>query len=217
MSFCSKCGAQIESANQQFCPNCGEKNQVQPTVSNDTPVINPAPTPIINQPVFGNNPYINQAAQPAFKHPMKWFKFLIYFALIFGAIINFIFGMNYITGGIYFVQTNGQVSAETVYGTFGTGLKVLDIIYGFLLIAISAFGIYTECRLAKYKSNGPLCITILYAVAAGLTIFYDIALLAVTGLNQLTSGTNIFSIVFSVGFVLINYNYFKKRKELFVK
>ena len=46
---------------------------------------------------------------------MAWYKFLIYFGLIASAILNTIYGLNYISGGIYFTQTNGEVSAQQVY------------------------------------------------------------------------------------------------------
>lgn len=211
MSFCSKCGTQIESADQQFCTNCGTK--VEKQVETSAPAVNNAPV-YEQQPV--QNQYTAPASNPIAQHPMKWFKFLIYFALFFGAFINFVFGFNYITGGIYFSQSNGQVTAEMVYGTYGAGLKVLDVIQGILMIAIAAFGVYTRFRLSKYRANAPLCVYILYGAGAGLTLLYSIALLAVTGLNQLITVSNITSLVVTVGFILLNYAYFTKRKDLFV-
>ncbi len=211
MSFCSKCGTQIESADQQFCTNCGAK--VEKQVETSTPVVNSAPV-YEQQPV--QNQYTVPTLNPVAQHPMKWFKFLIYFALFFGAFINFVFGFNYITGGIYFSQTNGQVTAEMVYGTYGAGLKVLDVIQGILMIAIAAFGVYTRFRLSKYRTNAPLCVYVLYGAGAALTLLYNIALLVVTGLNQLTSVSSITSLVVTVGFILLNYAYFTKRKDLFV-
>ncbi len=211
MSFCSKCGTQIENTDQRFCTNCGAKveNQVKTSAS----VVN-------NDSVYEQQTVQNQYTVPstssAVQHPMKWFKFLIYFTLFLGAFINFVYGFNYITGGIYFSQTNGQVTAEMVYGTYGVGLKVLDVIQGILMLAIAAFGVYTRFRLARYKTNGPMCVYILYGAGAGVTLLYNIALLAVTGLNQLTTVSSITSLVVSVGFIFLNYAYFTKRKALFI-
>ena len=216
MNFCSKCGTQIEDAKQQFCSNCGEKIERQESSSPTVSATGGMPDQTNGQVTFEQS-YNAYPATPIIQHPMKWFKFLIYFALFFGALINFVFGFNYITGGIYFSQTNGQATAEMVYATFGMGLKVLDIIYGILMIAIAVFSIYTRFRLAKFKSNGPLCVYILYGSGACLTLLYNIVLIVVTGLNQLTSATSITSLIISAGFILINYSYFKKRKELFVK
>ena len=94
--------------------------------------------------------------------------------------------------------TNGQVTADMVYGTYGVGLKVLDVIQGILMIAMAAFGIYTRIRLSKYKLKGTLCVYILYGAGVTLTLIYNIALLVVTGLNQLTSVSSITSLVVSV-------------------
>lgn len=161
------------------------------------------------------NEETNTPSEPIVQYKMKWFKFLINFSLFFGAFINLVNGFNYITGGIYFAQTDGRVTAEMVYSTFGSGLKVLDVIQGVLLIVMAGFAIYTRFRLAKFKVNAPLCVYILYGAGAGLTLLYNVALLVVTGVNQFTVGS-IGSLAVSVGFLLLNYAYFTKRKALFV-
>ncbi len=128
-----------------------------------------------------------------------------------------IFGFNYITGGIYAVQTNAQVTAETVYSYYGGGLKALDIFYGIIMLAIAGFGIFARFRLTKYKADGPKCIYIIYVAGAALSIIYNIALFAVTGLNEIFSVSSITSIITSALFVFLNYKYFTKRKDLFNK
>lgn len=104
-----------------------------------------------------------------------------------------------------------------VYAVWGSGLKVVDVIYGILLIAIAAFGVYTRFRLAKYRADAPLCVYILYGAGAALPLFYNAAVFAATGINQLFSVGNIISIAASVGFIFINRAYFTKRKDLFVR
>lgn len=214
MNYCSKCGAQLGDE-IQFCHNCGSK--VEAPAETYAPVENV----VYNAPIYGQQPPQNQfytPAEPIVQHPMKWYKFLIYFSLFFGALINFVFGFNYITGGIYFVQSNGEFSADMIYGFYGGGLKALDVIYGILMIALAVFGIYARSRLAKYKSNGPMCIYVLFWAGAGLTLLYNIALIAVTGLNssEVFNAQVSGSIGVSVGMALGNYFYFKKRKDLFV-
>ena len=214
MKYCSKCGTQLED-NIQFCHNCGSK------VENQAETSAPVENVVNNAPIYGQQPPQNQfytPAAPMAQHPMKWYKFLIYFSLFFGALINFVFGFNYITGGIYFVQSNGEFSSDMIYGYYGGGLKALDVIYGILMIAIAGFSIYSRFRLAKYKSNGPICICILFVVGAGLTLLYNIALLAVTGLDfgEVFNAQISSSIGVSIGMALGNYFYFKKRKALFV-
>ncbi len=148
MSFCSKCGTQIESEGQQFCTNCG------------------------------NRANLNMKIPP---------------------------------------QTDGQVTADMVYGMYDGGLKVLDVINGVMMLVNAGFGIYTRFRLAKYKADGPKCLYILYASSAALSIIYNIALIALTGLNQVFSASGITSIVVSALVVFFNYKHFSKRKDLFNK
>lgn len=214
MKHCSKCGTQLED-NIQFCHNCGSK------VENQAETSAPVENVVNNAPIYGQQPPQNQfytPAEPKVQHPMKWYKFLIYFSLFFGALINFVFGFNYITGGIYFVLSNGEVSADMVYGYYGGGLKALDVLYGIIMIALAGFSIYSRFRLAKYKSNGPMCINILLGAGAGLTLLYNIASLAITGLNfnEVFNSQVITSIAVSVGMAFGNHFYFKKRKDLFI-
>ncbi|MGN0573915.1 MAG: zinc-ribbon domain-containing protein [Acutalibacteraceae bacterium] len=214
MKFCSKCGVQLGDE-IQFCHNCGSK--VEAPAETSAPVENV----VYNSPIYGQQPPQNQyyvPAEPIAQHSMKWYKFLIYFSLFLGAIINLINGLIYMTGGIYYVLSNGESSADIVYGFYGGGLKALDVTYGILLIAFAGFGIYTRSRLAKYKSNGPKCICILFVAGAVLTLLYNIALIAVTGLDfgEMINGEDCGSIGASIGMAVYNYYYFKKRKDLFV-
>lgn len=214
MKFCSKCGAQLGDE-IRFCHNCGSK--VEAPAETSVPVDNV----VYNAPIYGQQPPQNQfytPAAPMAQHPMKWYKLLIYFSLFLGALNNLINGLIYMTGGIYFVQSNGEFSADMIYGFYGGGLKALDVTYGILLIAFAGFGIYTRSRLAKYKSNGPMCICILFVAGAGLTLLYNIAFLAVTGLDfsEVFNAQTFTTIAVSVGMVLGNYFYFEKRKDLFV-
>lgn len=203
MSFCSNCGVQIENENAQFCTNCGAQIGV--------PVTNGAPIYEQPQSMPGYIP-----AEPAVQYKMKWFKFLIYFALFMGAFVNFVFGFNYISGGIYFSQSNGQVTADMIYGIYGNGLKTLDVIYGIAMIGIAAYGIYTRSRLAKFRSNAPMCVYILYGAGTVLGFVYNISLLLITGLNQVFSANSIITLIASVVVILLNRKYFAKRASMFI-
>ena len=163
-------------------------------------------------------PVQNTVAMPANKYPMKWFKFLIYFALFAGALINVVYGLNYVNGNIYFVQSNGQVNAELIYGAHGSDLKTLDMIYGLLLVAIAAFGIFTRFMLSKYKKIGPMCVYVLYGAGVVVSLLYNVGLTLVTVLefSQIFTPSTIVSMVVSVLMVALNYTYFNKRKDLFV-
>ncbi len=206
MKKCINCGMQNEDQSN-FCVSCGSSD-----FSND----NEQSVQNLNYQAQGQGyPPVYTPEQPIVQHPMKWFKFLIYFALFFGAFANLVLGLNYISGGIYPVQTNGQVTADMVYGFYGGGLKTLDVFYGVIMVAIAGFGIFTRFRLSKYKADGPKCVYIIYASGAVSTLIYNIALFAVNGLNQIFTVSSITSLVVSALFVFLNYRYFTKRKELF--
>ena len=146
---------------------------------------------------------------------MAWYKFLIYFALIAGAILNIIYGINYITGGIYFSQTNGQVSAEDVYYYYGDGLRFVDILFGLFLIAFAVFGIVLRNRLSKYKPDAPKLVYIFYAVSAGGSLLYAILVAAITSTQ--IGASQVLSIITSIVFLILNVMYFRKREHLFVE
>ena len=193
MKFCSKCGAEM-SDDTLFCQTCGTAagagQEVVPVVSG-----------------------LAEASQGTTEYPMKWFKFLIYFALFAGAVLNLVNGINYITGGVWVAATDGLLSAEIVYAMF-EGLQVLDMVYGILLVAFAGWQIYTRFCLAGFKKNGPLCLYVLYGVGPVLSLFYVIMASVILGESAIDAGTGA-SIFASLGMLGINVAYFGKRKELF--
>ena len=193
MKFCSKCGSQINDETQRFCLKCGTALQT----------------------TEGNNVGYGYSIPAKPEYPMKWFKFLIYFALFFGAFLEFCFAISYFTGSIYFSQTNGQVSAEMVYGMYGAPLKILDVLYGVVTLGAAVFSIVTRFRLAKFKANGPKCLYILYIVGGLAGLVYNIGVSMITGVSGIFNSSFISSIVATAIVVWANYKYFSKRDELF--
>ena len=95
--FCRYCGAEI-SENAKFCVSCGrpvEAQPVQATYVGDDGLVQPVPK-------------------------MKWYKFLIYFSLWAGALLNIGNGLMALQGMQY--ETGSEVTAELVYAMFD-GLK----------------------------------------------------------------------------------------------
>lgn len=209
MNFCSNCGTQLNSDNQQFCNNCGAKLRSDST--SQSQYTTTSQTNYTQQQVGQNQFY--EAQNTNVVYSMKWFKFLINFALFAGAVINLVYGINYMSGNIYFIQTNGQATAEIVYSVF-SGLKSIDILYGVAMIAIGGFSIFTRFRLSQYKKDGPMFLYILYGVSAGLSLFYSIAVAIVSGVNQVWIGVAMMIII--VVIIVPNVKYFTKRNELFV-
>lgn len=147
------------------------------------------------------------------KVPMGWYKFLIYFALFAGGVLNIGTGIMQLTGTIYEMYGVSGVTAGLVYRVYGDGLKFLDIFCGIALIAIGAFAFVVRDKLAKFKPEAPKFITIIYAVTLGVAVFYIVAATAITNVSMIES--QITSISMSVVFLCVNINYFKKRAFLF--
>lgn len=188
--YCVNCGTQM-SDEQLFCDNCGTK------FGESGPKVEAVTTPGTTQ------------------YSMKWFKCLIWFMLFFSALYDFIYGINYITGGIYMVQTNGEATAELVYMFYGSALKTLDVIYGFSLLAMAVLCIVTRFKLAKYKADGPQFVYIVYAASAVTALIYSVGV-AIIANNSTMIASTITGVVVQAAILFANYKYFTKRKELFV-
>lgn len=148
---------------------------------------------------------------------MKWYKFLIYFALIAGAVINFVCSFNYISGNIYLAESNRQISAEQVYDYYGAGLKIVDIIYGLFLIAFAILGLMLRHKLANYKPDSLKFVKIFYSVDILIPLLYIVVVSVITKqmLPLLVVQGTIYAVI-SLVFLLVNVKYFKKRVHLFV-
>lgn len=198
--FCKNCGAAIEKG-QTSCPVCG------------TAVPSESERSVSAQ----------YAYPPATALPMKWYKFLINFMLFFSAALNAISGVQLIIGDQY---RDGNVDMSgLVYSQFGA-LKTVDVVAGIVLIAFALFTLYTRSRLAGYCKNGPKMLLLMYILGFAYTVLYAAAVyitLASYGVSLnivdflLTDGVTVLTtaVVDGVMFV-INLEYFRNRKHLFV-
>lgn len=199
--FCKNCGAAIEEG-QTSCPVCG------------TAVPSESERSVSAQ----------YAYPPATALPMKWYKFLINFMLFFSAALNAIDGVQFIIGDQYYKDGPIDV-AKAIYSQFGA-LKTVDVVAGIVLIAFALFTLYTRSRLAGYCKNGPKMLLLLYILGFAYTVLYAAAVditLASYGVSLnivdflLTDGVTVLTtaVVDGVMFV-INLEYFRNRKHLFV-
>lgn len=198
--FCKNCGAAIEEG-QTSCPVCG------------TAVPSESERSVSAQ----------YAYPPATALPMKWYKFLINFMLFFSAALNAISGVQLIIGDQY---RDGNVDMSgLVYSQFGA-LKTVDVVAGIVLIAFALFTLYVRSRLAGYCKNGPKMLLLMYILGFAYTVLYTAAVyitLASYGVSLnivdflLTDGVTVLTtaVVDGVMFV-INLEYFRNRKHLFV-
>jgi hypothetical protein len=159
--------------------------------------------------------------EPAKKRPMKWYKFLIYFSIILGAVLNALLGVLYLTGWTYPLTNN--ISADFIYSLYGKGYRIMDMVYGVVLIAIAILGFVTRHRLAKFKKNGPATLYALYISSTLVSLIYTVLSSAFAA--AVSDGT-VFMIGYAIGQVIgqiagtalvvfLNYIYFKKRRDLF--
>ena len=148
---------------------------------------------------------------PTPSYPMKWHKFLIYFALWAGAILNVLSALTYLTGTVYSAQ---GVEAEQVYRVFG-GLKGLDVLYGVLLIGLGVIQIFTRFQLAGFKRNGPSLLLVTYAAGLIVSLLYGVIGAGILG-TSITETINPVSIGVTIGMIAANKGYYDKRKELFI-
>ena len=147
--FCSSCGAQIPDGST-FCPKCGTNLTA-----------GAAPNAGMNRPV-------PQAQPDQFGGmPMKWHKFLVYFALWASGILNILTGIFTMSGGQY------EGDAEKVYYVF-RGMKTLDTVYGLVVIVIGVLLLFTAYRLLKLKTGAPKLLLACLAITAVVSIAYSV-------------------------------------------
>lgn len=198
--FCKNCGAAIEEG-QTSCPVCGT---AVPSESERAATA-------------------QYAYPPATALPMKWYKFLINFMLFFSAALNAISGVQLIIGDQY---RDGNVDMSgLVYSQFGA-LKTVDVVAGIVLIAFALFTLYVRSRLAGYCKNGPKMLLLLYILGFAYTVLYTAAVyitLASYGVSLnivdflLTDGVTVLTTAVADGvMIVINLEYFRNRKHLFV-
>ena len=140
---------------------------------------------------------LSVAAEQAWKEalertPMKWYKFLIYFALFASALLNLLYA--------------GVSCAMGVRGT--TIGFVLVAVYAFLAV----FSIITRFRLAAYKRNAPQMVIWLYL----LNLLAGILPLVITG-TAIPWTTVIAQVIGTSVIVALNGAYFANRKSIFIK
>lgn len=202
--FCPNCGTNLPD-NSTFCSNCGAQ------------INNPAPQQQYQPPQQPYQPPYQPPYEPyntmGNTMPMKWYKFLIYFALFAGAVLNIINGIMMLTGSQY------DGSASLVYAFFD-GLQAIDMIVGAACIGLAALQIYTRFRLSGYYQNAAKFVSITYIAAVVINLFYIIGVLVVlpsSVTEYLDFSTFIVQIVISALMVVVNNTYFNKRKHLFQK
>lgn len=229
--FCPNCGTQLPDGTR-FCPNCGftieqPAEQAQPVepVQAAQPVQPTAVPPVQPvQPTQGayQQPYQQPYPQPVQSgdkfggYPMKWHKFLVYFALWASAVGYAVMGFQALTGAQY----GSKADAEMVYGFF-EGMKTTDTLYGILLLVSAVIAVMAAYNLLKLKAKGPTLLTVLYVFSAVAAVLYII--MVVSAINKVASGVDtseltrsgVSSAIGAVAGVIITKVYYGKRMQFF--
>ena len=154
--------------------------------------------------------------------PMKWHKFLVYFAIIFGAVLNFITAIGYLTGSVYVSQ---GAFASDVYYVF-PALKPVDMVYAVILIAFSVFDVYVWWNLKGFKTGAYKLVPVTYIIGCVIGVLYQVVITvfimapvvdlgSVGGFAEVISSV-VTSVVVSVVMAICNKIYYDKRAHLFV-
>lgn len=145
---------------------------------------------------------------------MKWYNFQKNFALIAGAVLNLIYSVGYLTGSVYFIETDGLITGEQVYEFYGHALQALDILFGLFMIGFAIFAFILRSKLARFHHNTLKFVYIFYSLYAGIPFLYSVISSAIT--RELPTAGTIVSAGGSLVFLFVNVKYFRKRAHLFI-
>ncbi len=148
-------------------------------------------------------------------YPMAWFKFLIYFMLFANAAINIFTAVTYLTGSVYLGEDMTMSDVEALYMFYPTA-KMIDVIYGVLLIALAAYAIFTRFQLSGFKRRGPFLFILMYVLNLVIGLLHGISIMFTFETGLLGFISFVPSIITSVVMIFVNVVYFRKREELFV-
>lgn len=162
---------------------------------------------------------------PSLYYPMKWYKFLIYFDLIAGFILNIIGGLGRVTGFyLYGVYGEDYYYYLEAIAKESPAFRWADVVFGLLTIGIAFLMIITRYRLNNYMKSGPLFLYLTYlsVIVVNILAFIIYGVL----ISRMSGGfkydfamLRVYQIVNSITTLIIlicNIVYFRKRKELFV-
>ena len=214
--YCQFCGTKIPD-NVKFCPECGANLAPVPSAAPEesapaAPAAPEIPTPFDPTP-FDPAPdsadsFASADVAAAPRRGMKWFKFIIYFQLWAGMLVNLVTAGKYFTGAYY------EGNAEMVYRFF-PALQPLDIVMGVVCLALAVYAVVVQRALAKFRAKGPMMYYLMYIVNTAVTVLYLIIGSIIIGQSAFTAEVA-GSIIGSIVMLFVNIPYFNNRKHLFV-
>ena len=214
--YCRFCGTKIPD-NVKFCPECGANLAPVPSAAPEesvpaAPAAPEIPTPFDPTPYdpapYSADSFASADVAAAPQRGMKWFKFIIYFQLWAGMLVNLVTAGKYFTGAYY------EGNAEMVYRVF-PALQPLDIVMGVVCLALAVYAVVVQRALAKFRAKGPMMYYLMYIVNTAATVLYLLIASIILGQSVFTAEVA-GSIIGSLVMIFINIPYFNNRKHLFV-
>ena len=209
--YCRFCGTKIPD-NVKFCPECGANLAPVPSAAPEesapaAPAVPEIPTPYDPAP-YSADPFASADVAAAPQRGMKWFKFIIYFQLWAGMLVNLVTAGKYFTGAYY------EGNAEMVYRFF-PALQPLDIVMGVFCLALAVYAVIVQRALAKFRAKGPMMYYLTYIVDTAVTVLYLLIASIIIGQSVFTAEVA-GGIIGSLVMLFVNIPYFNNRKHLFV-
>ena len=214
--YCRFCGTKIPD-NVKFCPECGANLAPVPSAAPEesapaAPAAPEIPTPYDPTPYdpapYSADSFASADVAAAPQRGMKWFKFIIYFQLWAGMLVNLVTAGKYFTGAYY------EGNAEMVYRFF-PALQPLDIVMGVVCLALAVYAVVVQRALAKFRAKGPMMYYLMFIVNTAVTVLSLLIASIIIGQSAFTAEVA-GSIIGSIVMLFVNIPYFNNRKHLFV-
>ncbi len=165
--------------------------------------------------IVNTEPNDDKNSEPAstgsFDPPLKWHKFLIYFGLWVGALLNIYTARQMLDGSIW-----GDEYRQTMILGMFPGLETICVIVGVALIFLSVYVIVVRFMLARFKNGAPKMLLLNYVFNFAVSLLFIILVSKETGLPVSDFIKNILSsILGSILGMIVNGVYYSKRSYMF--
>lgn len=145
---------------------------------------------------------------------VKWYYFLVYFALWARVALDAFCAFLFFSGRIYVLEGLQAEKVVVAYVRF-PGLKTTDMILGSLYIALAIFTAFVWFSLKGFRKRANLFLTIQFALEIALIVARPLSLYLLipsVGFPFLI----IFLVIAYIILIPVNYSYFDRRRSIFI-
>lgn len=161
--ICPGCGAQCQDA-ELFCSNCGSRLPAEPHYAPQQPNPGGRPAPRPAKPV---------SSLATVKNAKLYYKILAFGLLIAVATYNLVMGIMTLSGEVCVSVMSQRITLNYIHesGEFGA-LNAFDMIYGLVLLGLSAVAVLTHINLLHNKQDTPKFLSILTLTSLAAIVLY---------------------------------------------